>query len=46
MPRKKKPCKVCGKPFEPKSKFQNTCSNNCSYEAIMRSKEKNTGLKQ
>jgi hypothetical protein len=40
MPRKKKPCKVCAKPFEPKRPLQQTCSIACAYESVLRSKAK------
>jgi hypothetical protein len=40
MPRKKKPCKVCQKPFEPKRPLQQTCSVACAYESVLRSKAK------
>jgi hypothetical protein len=40
MPRKKKPCKVCGKGFEPKRPLQQTCSVACAYESVLRSKAK------
>ena len=40
MPRKKKPCKVCQKPFEPKRPLQQVCSVGCSYELVMQLKAK------
>jgi hypothetical protein len=40
MPKKKKPCKVCQKPFEPKRPLQQTCSVACAYESVLRSKAK------
>jgi hypothetical protein len=40
MPRKKKPCKVCAKPFEPKRPLQQVCSVGCSYELVMQLKAK------
>jgi hypothetical protein len=40
MPRKKKPCKVCQKPFEPKRPLQQVCSVVCSYELVMQLKAK------
>jgi hypothetical protein len=40
MPRKKKPCKVCQKPFEPKRPLQQTCSVACAYKSVLRSKAK------
>jgi hypothetical protein len=40
MPRKKKKCKVCAKPFEPKRPLQQTCSVACAYESVLRSKAK------
>ena len=40
MPRKKKKCKVCEKPFEPKRPLQQVCSVVCSYELVMQLKAK------
>jgi hypothetical protein len=40
MPKKKKPCKVCQKPFEPKRPLQQVCSVVCSYELVMQLKAK------
>jgi hypothetical protein len=40
MPRKKKPCKVCAKLFEPKRPLQQVCSVGCSYELVMQLKAK------
>jgi predicted nucleic acid-binding Zn ribbon protein len=40
MPRKKKKCKVCAKPFEPKRPLQQVCSVGCSYELVMQLKAK------
>jgi hypothetical protein len=40
MPRKKKPCKVCAKLFEPKRPLQQVCSVECSYELVMQLKAK------
>jgi hypothetical protein len=40
MPRKKKKCKVCQKPFEPKRPLQQVCSVGCSYELVMQLKAK------
>ncbi len=40
MPRKKKPCKVCQKPFEPKRPLQQVCGVPCAYELTMQLKAK------
>jgi hypothetical protein len=40
MPRKKKPCKVCAKPFEPKRPLQQVCGVACAYELTMQLKAK------
>jgi hypothetical protein len=40
MPRKKKPCKVCAKPFEPKRPLQQVCGVTCAYELTMQLKSK------
>ena len=40
MPRKKKPCKVCGKGFEPKRPLQQVCGVTCAYELTMQLKAK------
>jgi len=40
MPRKKKPCKVCAKPFEPKRPLQQVCGVTCAYELTMELKAK------
>jgi hypothetical protein len=40
MPRKKKPCKVCQKPFEPKRPLQQVCGVTCAYELTMQLKAK------
>jgi hypothetical protein len=40
MPKKKKPCKVCQKPFEPKRPLQQVCGVTCAYELTMQLKAK------
>jgi hypothetical protein len=40
MPKKKKPCKVCAKPFEPKRPLQQVCGVACAYELTMQLKAK------
>jgi hypothetical protein len=40
MPRKKKPCKVCAKLFEPKRPLQQVCGVACAYELTMQLKAK------
>jgi hypothetical protein len=40
MPRKKKKCKVCAKPFEPKRPLQQVCGVACAYELTMQLKAK------
>jgi hypothetical protein len=40
MPKKKKSCKVCAKPFEPKRPLQQVCGIACAYELTMQLKAK------